>query len=165
LTEKKKDLISGFIFLVLALVLFAESFNIEYGNQGTLGPEFMPRVISVILFFLAGILLIFTLRSPSKTKKAEPSPVPAAKKPFQFNVSVWGTCALVIAYPLLLRPLGFIIISVIYLFCQIFLFTDKADLTKIRIITIGIIALTVPVSLYLLFNGVFYIFLPAGILG
>jgi len=90
----------------------------------------------------------------------------AVEKKFSWNLPLILTIVLLAGYFLLLEYVGFIILTTIYLFCQIFLLLPKGSIKNKRYLTIAtIISIVAPVCIYMLFYKVFMIFLPAGLLG
>ena len=68
-----------------------------------------------------------------------------------------------IVYAAMLKPLGFVISSICYLFFQINIMTEKPD--KKQEIVFIVLAVCVPVIVNLIFVNVFSMALPQGILG
>ncbi|MGE4352488.1 MAG: tripartite tricarboxylate transporter TctB family protein [Oscillospiraceae bacterium] len=163
MSSRLKDLYSGIFFLMFAVFIYVESYFIRVSKADALGPQFFPRLVAIAMAFLALLQIIRYV----KTIKTQPKPQTDTKViPFWKNAPLILTFVLLAGYVILVDKLGFIIVTAIYLFCQIFLLLPKGAIKVKRnlIITSGI-AVIVPVFIYFLFYKVFMIFLPAGILG
>lgn len=159
MSESRKDQISGLFFLAFAIFLYAASYSIRTTRADSLGPQFFPRMVAVLMGFLA-IAQIFG----SFARKSEPKP--EEKKPFAINWPLILSIALLVAYCYLLKDVGFILLTTVYLFCQIYLLFPKGSFENRKLLTISIIAsVVVPAGIYYLFYYGFQIFLPAGLLG
>ena len=76
------------------------------------------------------------------------------------------TIGLLVAYFLLIKSVGYIVLTAIYLFCQMFILLPKGAIKNVKYLAIVIAtSIIVPTGIYMLFYKVFMIFLPAGILG
>ncbi len=162
--SKFKDLYAGAFFLCLSAVIYAASYAIHLTKADPIGPQFFPRLVAFAMAALSFPLIwkgLAALKAKSGGSAASESK--KAKKPigYAFLLSI----ALLVGYMLLVEHIGFILMSIVYLFCQIVLISPKEDLNKRHYVLFGAIALVVPVALYFVFYYAFNIFLPAGILG
>ncbi len=161
MSESTKDKIAGLVFLAFSIFVYAASYSIKTTKSDALGPQFFPRLVAILIGILAVIQIFgsFGHKVQNQNKTVE-------KKSFAINWPLILSVALLVAYCYLLKDVGFIILTTIYLFCQIYLLFPKGSFENKKLLIISIIAsLIVPVGIYYLFYYGFQIFLPAGILG
>ena len=160
MSESLKDKLSGLVFLAFSIFIYAASYSIRTTKADSLGPQFFPRTVAVFMGILA-VIQIFTAFTRKDKANTE-----AESKSFAINWPLILSIALLVAYCYLLKEVGFIVLTTIYLFCQIYLLFPKGSFANKKLLIISIIAsLAVPAGIYYLFYYGFQIFLPAGILG
>ena len=155
MTNKMRDTICSIIFLIFGAGMFYMSNGVRKMIETDVGSGFVPKFIAVCIMIVAGAKLILTQldKSASANKKEN---------------SDWdwigglGTVALMAFYVFTFEKLGFLISSVIYTFCQITLMSNK-DNRKLPLF--AVIAIALPLGVYLMFNYVIKMPLPGGILG
>jgi putative tricarboxylic transport membrane protein len=165
--ETKKSFIDGIVFFVfgLFLILYANIYLDKHLivsiNKG-IGSAFMPKLVGYILMFLSSILIITSILKSKKTdnpanvKKIDPTDR-------KYAIRGWLTIIMLCVYGALLIPLGFIVSSIIYLFCQMVIM-DMTNRSRKYMILYGVIALITPFLVYWIFVHGFTLMLPAGIL-
>jgi len=164
LSSIRKDLYSGIFFFLFSIFLYAESFAIKLSKADALGPQFFPRMVAIVMAVLSIIQILKCIKKASQKETMQSES--AVEKKFSWNLPLILTIVLLAGYFLLLEYVGFIILTTIYLFCQIFLLLPKGSIKNKRYLTIAtIISIVAPVCIYMLFYKVFMIFLPAGLLG
>ena len=142
-----KNIISGIIWLIVALSFFAEGLNLEIGPLSAPGPGFFPMALGAALFFLSLSQMIIALRA-----KEEPS----RKEPFlaQLRISppILASLLALIFYMIFLNVLGYILTTFLFIFFLITFISKKplrfsifiAILTSTLSYTIFRIALAIP---------------------
>lgn len=157
------DLIVGSVFAVIALIYFGMSFNIQEAGVTQMGPAFVPRVIAGMTFLLSIILIA---NSVGALKHAEIQPAGAedrANEEKPHYVPVVLTAVLLLAYVMLLEPMGFIASTIVYLFLQ---FNISAPKTRKGLKHQGYFlagAVVATVAINTLFVTGFNVMLPQGI--
>ncbi len=148
----------GFMAFGVFMLINALRFK-QVSLEMVIGSEFMPRLIAVLIILLSGTLWIRSL----KAKRAEvPQGIAVGQPRRKSNkFSVYGTFVLLGIYVLLLESVGFIVMTIPYLFLQMNLMTDQE---KRRPILFGVIAIVVTLVIEYIFNTFFYLMLPEGIL-
>ena len=139
--------------MVIAAALFMGSVQIGKIENQTIGADFMPKIVAVLLFILSAVLF-------NQGRKA-----PAGQKKDDFVHNYKGTFlmfVLFIVYVAIFDTLGFLLSSMIYLMCALLLLSRKEEIHYIKFIAIAVIG---SVVINLLFTEVFGVNLPAGILG
>lgn len=117
-------------------------------------PYLMPTLTSGLMFFLCILRLIVGLRMPADSGEQ------AKKKLIEVPSKSLITMALVLAYALCLKSVGFILTTFVYMMAQmVVLNTEK----KNWLLMVGV-SLVMSVGVYFLFVYAFNIMLPAGVL-
>lgn len=160
--QKYKDVICGGALILLGIGLFAASFGIKSVALNLIKADFFPRLDAALLVIL-GLILIVTGLSNVRHVQAEEAEQP----PFWKNdstVSMLETLALVAVYVFLMKPVGFIISTFLYLVAQMVVLTPREKKTRKNVALFVVISLITSFAIYLVFVKVFYLMLPAGIL-
>jgi putative tricarboxylic transport membrane protein len=157
--EKMKryaDAISGSIVVLIGVVMFFETRNIQALMVMDFGPKIMPRIFTIGLVLFGSIVAVGgylrAMRDPSVVQSSRLGSVDLKKVVF--------TIGLIIAYVVALRPLGFLVTSVLYLFFQILVLGGAAK--KRRLLPYAVVSLIMSFGIYFLFTDVFTVFLPKG---
>ena len=157
---RMKDVITGLASLALFLLFFGFSFAIEVKTVGgAVSSRTIPQFISACGIIVSLILVLKNLFPYLKAKKngEEEDPVYVDRKRWkQIALSV----VLMLGYILLMRTFGFMLTSAVYLFLQMLAILE--DRSKKRVILIAIIAIVVPIVLYIPFRYGFQLMIPVG---
>ena len=143
-----KDRLSGILFLIFSGVTIYLALRLPMGRMGKPGPGIFPLLLSVVIGFLALSLLLGNLRSKGELGTEE-RPVPKWRL-----VYLLGDLCL---YVFLLRPLGFLIST------WIFLIVLKPIIKK-KWIPVLLGSLFISASFFFFFNYLLKVELPMGIL-
>ena len=148
-------LLAAAIFVLSGVYMYAASQlpTLEIGDP--LGPKVFPYIIGVLGMLAAGWLLIETA-AQSKQDLGKPKAVSAYERPHP--VAVIAVLAWMLAFYLVLEPLGFI------LGCFLFLLGLMAYFNRGRWVTNLLVSALFPLGVYFGFTKVLGISLPAGIL-
>jgi len=157
-SEKKKNVYTGIGLLLFAIFIYAVSFWIPESKSDILGSRFFPRCTAVLMGILSGILTMSSIGLKKREETEERLAHQAG-----LNYSLLLTCLALILYYLIILQLGFVITSIVYLFCQCLILLPKEDRRnrKKMMITLAISVL-VPVAINFIFWKIFMIALPAG---
>ena len=135
---------------IISAFLYFITFNFEVFEMDkySLGPAFFPRLICIILFLIALILLIFSIKNKnySKIKNKNPN--------LKYSVI---TIIFFIVYVFLIEKLGYLTSTIIFMISIIFLLKRKSLLINI------IFSVVFSSVIYLLFSKGFNVSLPEGI--
>ena len=160
MSETRKELVAAIFFIALAAFIYIQSFAITMSNADSLGPQFFPRMVSVAMALLAIIQLVKNIDGFKASQEEK------EKTGFSLNMPLLLTMALLVGYFLFLKTVGFILLTMIYLFCQIYLLLPKGSLANKKTLIASLVtSIVAPVGIYMLFYHGFMIFLPPGILG
>ena len=132
---------------IISAFLYFITFNFEVFEMDkySLGPAFFPRLICIILFLIALILLIFSIKNKnySKIKNKNPN--------LKYSVI---TIIFFIVYVFLIEKLGYLTSTIIFMISIIFLLKSKSLLINI------IFSVVFSSVIYLLFSKGFNVSLP-----
>lgn len=165
--SRNKDAITGAVSIAIGVSLFVLSFQVKDFASVSVGPEFLPRIAAVLFIALGGILALQGLKAARSAPNAASAPVSRAKDPAD---SKYGGGLLPVAYSIivlglyvaLLKPIGFIISSALFIFFQILILSQGL---KRNYLLFAVVAVLSSVIAYYLFVRVFQVMIPAGILG
>ena len=131
--------------------------KIEVGSSLGRGAEFLPKVVGWIFLLLALLFLIKGLLSAKEDLKEK------TEKEYDKDslLRFLGTIVLFVLYVLLFKSVGFIIMTAVFIFCQILLMAAPEDRKILPALAISII---VPIILYIIFGRLLHMAIPDGIL-
>ena len=104
-----KNVGAAIVVLLLAAFLFIASFFVETSTVTTLGPEFMPRLISVVIFLLGLLNLNTAIRDFKFLKdhgQLEPYEGKKTFKQFFYDNLDWVSGVLMLVYVFSIGSLG-----------------------------------------------------------
>ena len=125
----------------------------------TVGPDFWPKVILVGMIALSGYLTVrYAVLLKREMRAASPGhePVAPAEAGYRDWVRVGVTTLFILVYIYLLKPLGFMVASPIFIIAMMLYINPR----KRKIIPVGVLGILAVI--YLLFGKLLYIPLPRG---
>lgn len=158
--KKYGDIIVGAVFTLIGLALIAASRALPKSQVMDIGPDFMPTLIGVIITGLA----VFLLYKSIKNFRANSAAIDPSEKDESDYKRVALSLIASLFYVFMLKPVGFIISTLIYIFGQIYILAPDANRTRKDLITYLIIDVIFTFIVYYLFRLGFKIILPSGIL-
>ncbi|GEM_PF-691271 len=187
---KYKDAVSGTAAIILGIVMFVSAFGVKgvFGDQ-MVDSSFFPKMIGILFMITGAVLVVGAFReqkhsgadetvSALKAESIEDMQklvgVQADKDALEADkniadskesrVKLWLTLLALLFYTVALKPLGFIISSVVFITAQATILTQKENRKK-RLLAWFVTAVAVTVGVYYIFRYVLTLFLPVGILG
>jgi len=163
----KMNMIAGGVIFAFALAYFIMTWQIaNFRGLGAppIDAKFVPRLwggllmLLSLIVFLRGLIEYIKLRKAKKLVKSEESIVKRAID----TREVILTFAALFIYILLLQPVGFIIMSALYIFAECMILTPRE---KRKLILAAIIGVVSAVLVDFVFVEFLHVLLPAGILG
>ena len=158
---KYRDVICGGVIMIIAVILFISTYSIKSLLGMNPGPDFMPKVASVLLFIVAAGIVA---EAVGKLKDYVPEVVSDEEMAYRKagNRKVILSALLIGFYVFSLETLGFVIATMIYEFCQMIVLTpvDK----KKRYVLFAIITVVSTLFFYVAFTKFLYLMLPQGLL-
>ncbi len=161
--RRRKDLLIGIGMLAVSVFYYISSMNIQTRSLlAAYGPDIMPRIYGGILAILSILLIIsdlIKLKLEKKTDKVFNNEGVDVKKAVIRTV---GTISLVGIYMLILKPVGFLVSSALFIMLQLIVISPQG---KVNYLKYGVTAVVTAVLLDYLFVSLFNLGLPHGILG
>lgn len=158
-THKKKELVVGFVMLGTALGYLLMTLKLP-GHSG-IDAAFVPMLLAVMLCVLAGIQIFSAFGTPQAPADGVPHVDPEAPRSSVDVPTVVKTLALIVGYIALMNPVGFPIMTAVYLYLQFIVLTPHDH--KVGHFSYAAIAVLTSVAIYLLFREAFDLMLPAGL--
>lgn len=152
--KKYGDLICGIICAIVAAAVFVMSVQIGLKESASIGADFLPKIVSVILFTFSVILAVRgwkTARAGDEPQQEYPSNTR--------GVLIMLTALVVYAYTF--KTVGFILTTIPFMFLSIVLMSKKEETNYLKF---AIITVVTVFAIYFLFTRLFSIRLPRGIL-
>jgi hypothetical protein len=160
MSDSKKNLYSGIVFVMFSILVFAVSYTIPITTSDVLGSRFFPRLISGVTVMLGLIQAIgsgMVLKRDQQEVEAENREKAGVNRPMTLTI-----IALLLYYFLTIQ-LGFVLTSIIYLFCQSLILMDKESFKdKRKLAILGVVSILFPIAMNWIFWNLFSIGLPAG---
>jgi putative tricarboxylic transport membrane protein len=157
--KKYGDIIVGAVFTAISIALLVAAQMLPKSKVMDIGPEFMPMVIGVITLILALFLLLTSLRN----FKAHSEELLSAEIPDCDYKRVISSIILVLIYVFVMKPVGFVISTLVYLMLQMLVLSPDDERDKKHIIILAVIDIIFTILVFMLFRYAFKIVLPAGI--
>ena len=162
-TLNKKELIIGIAMLGASLAYLVMAQQLP-GHDGV-DAATVPKLLAGFLSLLGVMQLISAFAKPKvAAEPASPVPTEAEEQPAEViePKTVFKTLGLILGYMALLGPVGFPIMTVVYLYLQFLVLTPVNQ--KARHLTYLLIAVACSAIIFLLFREAFDLLLPAGLL-
>lgn len=156
--KKYGDIVVGVFFMVLGVVLFVAAAALPKSAVMDIGPDFMPKVTAILVFVLA---LALTIQSVLGLKDKEIDPDSIPKCDYKRVIS---SIILVLIYVFAMRPVGFIVTTLVFLPLQMLVLSPNDQRGPKNIAILVVIDVIFTMAVYFLFRYGFMIMLPRGIL-
>ena len=162
--KHKANLICGLVYLgiAIAVALYAKTIPVGTLNFGGVNSQTFPLICSAVIAMLACCLIWQGIHGMRKSPKPTAEELAAEKENRKKLIDVLLTIGLVAAYILLLKPVGYLIVTPLFLFALIMLVAPKEVRKPVKFAIIGIVTAVIT---YLIFRYAFSVQLPMGILG
>ncbi|MDA8226537.1 MAG: tripartite tricarboxylate transporter TctB family protein [Desulfitobacterium hafniense] len=141
-----KERVISLSILVFAMVYLAGSISLSVGTLDKPGPGFVPAGVAIGLLVVAGINVYKAFRA-----SAEPT-----EQDSWLKVAPIGIAIILFVYPIMLRPLNFIIATFVVLFALLRLLKFKSLVVSL------LTALFTTFFSFYLFSNVLGVVLPSG---
>ncbi|MBU0919941.1 MAG: tripartite tricarboxylate transporter TctB family protein [Pseudomonadota bacterium] len=160
-TANKKELIIGVAMLGASIAYLVMAYRVP-GHDG-IDAATVPSLLAILLCLLGALQTLSAIGN-----RARPTAESDADAPEQTSASVvepltvLKTLGLILIYVVLLGPVGFPIMTALYLYLQFIVLTPVDH--KVRHLPYAAIAVVTSAVIYLLFREAFDLLLPAGLL-
>ncbi|MBS1156397.1 MAG: hypothetical protein H6R07_2321 [Proteobacteria bacterium] len=149
---KKREFVVGVVFLAVGLGYLYMTSTLP--RKQFIDAAFVPYVLAITMCLL-GVLQLWDARKLAASKQSG-----GGDKADYRTVS--KTLGLIVAYAAFLEPVGFPIMTIVYLFAQFIVLTPTDK--KVNYPVYGAIAIITSVTVYLTFRYAFDMILPVGLL-
>lgn len=152
--KKYADVITGAIGLVIGIAVLVMSIQIGISEGQAIGADFLPKIVSVMMIILSAALVWEGIKNARNYEEEH----------LDYKKNYLGVLIMIVAgilYAELLKPVGFIITSLVFLFLALCLISKKEETNYIKF---AIITVVMVLLIYFVFTKGFGIRLPKGIL-
>lgn len=147
---KRVNIAVGIVFILFSLFIFTQSFLFTQKSLN-LGPEFFPRILSVIIFALSLLLIATSIKNTALTIGFKDVFDQKTRMPLL-------AMGFMIIYGFCLFYVGYLVSTMV--FCFIFLHILDVENIKLKLM----ISIIFPLILFLIFKKLFLVNLPSGFL-
>lgn len=140
--------------MIVGIALWLSAQQIEVGYVMGQGGDFMPKLCAGLWILISAPLIMTSAMMPNN--KDENAGIHVK--------GFLGTLILLIVYVFLLKPIGFVLTSIVYMFIQMMMFVPQELRSRNNYILFVVISVALPIIVNLVFVNVFSLILPTGIL-
>lgn len=152
--KKYTDIITGGIGLAIGIAVLIMSIQIGMAEGQTIGADFLPKIIAVLMILLSAKLTWDGVKSAKNYEDIR----------LDYEKNYLGVAILMVAailYAQLLKKIGFIITSMLFLYLALCLISKKEETNYVKF---AVITVVMVLLIYFVFTKGFSIRLPKGIL-
>ena len=157
--KKYGDIIVGVFFMLLSAAMLVMAKMLPKSTVMDIGPDFMPMCIGVMTFVLAAALVFLNIKN-MKIYVAQAEAEGPEKADYK---RVLTSYIIILVYVFVLKSVGFIISTLVYLPVQMFILAPEERRGKKDVIQLLITDVLFTFVVFFLFRYGFKIVLPAGI--
>ncbi len=157
--KKYGDIIVGVFFMLLSAAMMVMAKMLPKSTVMDIGPDFMPICIGVMTFVLAAALVLLNIKN-MKIYVAQAEAEGPEKADYK---RVLTSFIIILVYVFVLKSVGFIISTLVYLPVQMFILAPEERRGKKDVIQLLITDVLFTFVVFFLFRYGFKIVLPAGI--
>jgi len=155
--NKTKDLLFALSVIAFAAVMYLETFNFPPRSKfHTFAPTTYPRIFIYTLFVLAGFLLVTTIFKMARSGGFKFS-FEGLKRILSEKKETIAVFIIFGLYLLIMRFLGFIVASMIFLFFTQWFLQMSKKASIVKIIAVSVIA---TMSTHYIFKYILHVYLP-----
>ena len=161
--QKYRELTAGVVFLVFSVAYYHNATTIRILSRHFFNAQFLPRLLGAAMIILSIAQIIYGIKMLNKSQplSGEASGEIAVKSGQGGNIRILATIVILAIYIALLRQVGFLIMTMAYVFLQTLVLTPKE---KRSILFITILSVVFSISVYLMFVRGFQLMLPRGMI-
>ena len=157
--KKYGDIIVGVFFMLLSAAMLVMAKMLPKSTVMDIGPNFMPMCIGVMTFVLAAALVFLNIKN-MKIYVAQAEAEGPEKADYK---RVLTSFIIILVYVFVLKSVGFIISTLVYLPVQMFILAPEERRGKKNVIQLLLTDVLFTFVVFFLFRYGFKIVLPAGI--
>ena len=157
--KKYGDIIVGVFFMLLSAAMLVMAKMLPKSTVMDIGPDFMPMCIGVMTFVLAAALVLLNIKN-MKIYVAQAEAEGPEKADYK---RVLTSFIIILVYVFVLKSVGFIISTLVYLPVQMFILAPEERRGKKNVYQLLLTDVLFTFVVFFLFRYGFKIVLPAGI--
>ena len=157
--KKYGDIIVGVFFMLLSAAMLVMAKMLPKSTVMDIGPDFMPMCIGVMTFVLAAALVFLNIKN-MKIYVAQAEAEGPEKADYK---RVLTSFIIILVYVFVLKSVGFIISTLVYLPVQMFILAPEERRGKKNVIQLLLTDVLFTFVVFFLFRYGYKIVLPAGI--
>ena len=157
--KKYGDIIVGVFFMLLSAAMLVMAKMLPKSTVMDIGPDFMPMCIGVMTFVLAAALVFLNIKN-MKIYVAQAEAEGPEKADYK---RVLTSFIIILVYVFVLKSVGFIISTLVYLPVQMFILAPEERRGKKNVIELLLTDVLFTFVVFFLIRYGFKIVLPAGI--
>ena len=157
--KKYGDIIVGVFFMLLSAAMLVMAKMLPKSTVMDIGPDFMPMCIGVMTFVLAAALVFLNIKN-MKIYVAQAEAEGPEKADYK---RVLTSFIIILVYVFVLKSVGFIISTLVYLPVQMFILAPEERRGKKNVIQLLLTDVLFTFVVFFLLRYGFKIVLPAGI--
>ena len=157
--KKYGDIIVGVFFMLLSAAMLVMAKMLPKSTVMDIGPDFMPMCVGVMTFVLAAALVFLNIKN-MKIYVAQAEAEGPEKADYK---RVLTSFIIILVYVFVLKSVGFIISTLVYLPVQMFILAPEERRGKKNVIQLLLTDVLFTFVVFFLFRYGFKIVLPAGI--
>lgn len=157
--KKYGDIIVGVFFMLLSAAMLVMAKMLPKSTVMDIGPDFIPMCIGVMTFVLAAALVFLNIKN-MKIYVAQAEAEGPEKADYK---RVLTSFIIILVYVFVLKSVGFIISTLVYLPVQMFILAPEERRGKKNVIQLLLTDVLFTFVVFFLFRYGFKIVLPAGI--
>lgn len=157
--KKYGDIIVSVFYIILASAITVMARMLPKSTVMEIGPDFMPSVIGCVTLILAVWLLVVSLKN-FKTNLVLAEKAEIEESDYK---RVLSSFIVILVYVMILKPIGFMISTIIYLPIQMFILSPTAKRDGKSFMKLTLLSLIFTMVVFSLFRYGFKIILPSGI--
>ncbi|MDO5416310.1 MAG: tripartite tricarboxylate transporter TctB family protein [Lachnospiraceae bacterium] len=157
--KKYGDIMVGLFFMAISAIMMGMAMALPKSKVMDIGPDFMPMVIGSVTFVLAAVLTFLNVKN-YRLHAAELKNVTIESCDYK---RVLSSMILVLIYVFTMKPIGFLISTLVYLPLQMLVLAPDGQRDKKHVIQLIVINVLFTLIVFFLFRYGFKIVLPAGI--
>lgn len=161
-----KDLLTGIVAAAFSAFYLMQTSGIKVFGGATAGvtAQTVPRLWGVAMLVLSILLILRSILAMRKKSEQDEEESLGFLARLKERREVVCTFCLLILYAALMKLVGFIIMSILYVYLQVWVLTPPEKRTKRMHTIAGGLAVFFSVSLYFVFTKYLMVMLPPGIL-
>ena len=157
--KKYGDIIIGIFFMAFSAELIVLSKALPKSKVMAIGPDFVPTLVGILTFVLAAALTLISIKGFKKRAKD----LEAQEPPKCDYKRVLASMVLMLLYVCYMKPIGFIVSTLVFLFLQMCVLCPDDKRNGKEIARLAVITVIFVFAVFFLFRYGFKIVLPAGI--